>query len=298
LGSFTITVLPAFQAAFNGCTGYDATTHKFKSPTLYDPATIIGRSAVIQDGDASDTDPTGVQVGSANTRVPESILVPPSDYPCGTISGCTSGATTREVHTEVHSLKMAEFSGSGVTVRAGVWYDDPTKKTDPPSKISPGEVESQSGPGGADTRDFPASSFFNVYVQVDVPKCGGMTSDVILYNDTGLLVKNYALTVFPPKVVYLHDATDSVPIKILGGDGTPVGTIELAGHGVGFTNSDADQKTFNDYMNCVSQSRTSPNGIALLCSYSDKTFTISPDGTASTTKSTSPTVAKPATNKP
>jgi hypothetical protein len=257
LGSFKIQINPQFQPMFNGCPGYSATTNILQSPTMYDPATLVGRSDVILDGDANDT--AGVPVGSANTVVAENMLFPPPGYPCQGVTGCTSGAGTREVHTEVRSLKM---TSGPVAVRAGLWYNDPTKQT-PPTRVSPGEVESQSGPGGAPAKDFPASSFFDIFVRVDVPACGTFPG-ATLYNSSPLLVKNYKLTQFPPRVVYLHDASTVVPILFLTANpgrwnaDDILGYFVLAGHGVGFTNSQADINEFNNFMNCQTVSSPPP----------------------------------------
>src|SRR5579872_5658203 len=69
LGSFKIQVANQFTPLFNGCPGYDPNTQILKSPTMYDPGTIVGRSNVITDGDANDT--AGVPVGTAGTTVAE-----------------------------------------------------------------------------------------------------------------------------------------------------------------------------------------------------------------------------------
>jgi len=251
LGSFKIQITNNFAAMFAGCTGYDATTQILKSPTLYDGLTLVGRSGVIHDGDNSDVN--GVAVGTANTTVSESMLFPPPGFPCSGVTGCTSGATTREVHTEVRSLKM---TSGPVRVRAGVWYDSATQ-SGPPSRVSPGEVESHSGPGGAAANDFPASSFFDVFVQVDMPACGtGGFPGATLYNTSPLIVKNFNITVFPPKIVYLHDASTAVPILFKNANPPKwnaddiLGYFVLAGHGIGFTDSQSDIDAFNKFMDC------------------------------------------------
>ncbi|HEY6248855.1 MAG TPA: hypothetical protein VI685_02780 [Candidatus Angelobacter sp.] len=252
LGSFQIQVTNNFAGLFAGCPGYNATTQILKSPTLFDPATLVGRSGVINDGDNSDVN--GVAVGTANTTVSEAMLFPPPGFPCaGATGACASGAGTREVHTEVRSLKM---TSGPVAVRAGVWYDSAIV-SGPPSRVSPGEVESHSGPGGAAANDFPASSYFDVFVQVDVPACGtGGFPGATLYNTSPLIVKQPNITAFPPKIVYLHDSSTIVPILFLNANppkwnaGDILGYFVLAGHGIGFTNSQSDIDAFNNFMNC------------------------------------------------
>lgn len=251
LGSFKITINPPFQSAFSGCSSYNTSTAILTSPTMYDPATLVGRSNVLLDGSSADTG--GVPVGSANTIVSESMLFPPPGYPCSGVTGCTSGPTTREVHTEVRALKM---TAGPVAVRAGIWYNSASSPT-PPARVSPGEVESHSGPGGPPTSDFPASSFFDIFVQVDMPACGAFPG-ATLYNSSPLLVKNYQLTQFPPRVVYLHDSSTMVPILFLNSNpghwnkDDILGYFVLAGHGIGYTNSQSDVNEFNNFMNCQS----------------------------------------------
>lgn len=251
LGSFKIQINNNFTGLFAGCPGYDATSNILSSPTLFDPATLVGRSSAITDGSPGDTN--GVPVGTAGTTVSENMLFPPPGYPCQGVAGCLSGPGTREVHTEVRSLKM---TANNVTVRAGVYYDNPNVQN-PPSRVSPGEVESHSGPGGAAANDFPASSFFDIFVRVDVPACGtGGFPGATLYNSTPLLVKNFNITQFPPRIVYLHDSSNVVPILFLNAQpglwnaGDILGYFVLAGHGIGFTNSQSDIDEFNNFMNC------------------------------------------------
>ena len=283
LGSFKIQISNNFAGLFAGCPGFDSTTNILKSPTLYDPATLVGRSNTIRDGDANDTN--GVAVGTAGTIVAENQLFPPPGFPCaGVTTGCASGPGTREVHTEVRSLKM---TSGPVAVRAGVWYNNPTTAT-PPTRISPGEVESHSGPGGAPANDFPASSFFDVFVRVDVPACGtGGFPGATLYNSAPLIVKNPNLTAFPPRVVYLHDTSTAVPILFLNANpplwnaDDILGYFVLAGHGIGFTNSQSDIDEFNSFMDCQSVS-TSPG---------TKTATFTTGSTDTTTTNCSATPA-------
>lgn len=267
LGSFKIQINPQYNAMFTGCPGYNSPI--LTSPTMYDPATRVGRSAALIDGSPADIG--GVPVGTAGTIVKESMLFPPPGFPCaGATGACSSGPGTREIHTEVRSLKMVNLSGPLPVVRAGIWYDNPAVPN-PPSRISPGEVESHSGPGGAPINDLPASSFFDIFVRVDMPACGGFPGATI-FNSAPLIVKNPNLTALPPRVVYLHDTSSIVPILFLNPNpplwnaGDILGYFLLAGHGIGFTNSQRDVSEFNTFMNsqpvtCVTTTGT--NGIAV-----------------------------------
>jgi hypothetical protein len=262
LGSFKIQVTNQFAGMFAGCPGFNNPI--LTSPTMYDPFTRVGRSAALLDGSAADTN--GVAVGTAGTNVSEAMLFAPPGFPCqGATGACASGANTREIHTEVRSLKMANLSGGLPVVRAGVWYDNANVQN-PPSRVSPGEVESHSGPGGLPANDLPASSFFDIFVQVDIPACGGFPGATV-YNQVPLIVKNPNLTALPPRVVYLHDTSSVVPILFLNANpgrwnaNDVLGYFVLAGHGIGFTNSQSDVTEFNNFMSsqkftCVTTSQT------------------------------------------
>jgi hypothetical protein len=69
LGSFQVNIAAQFQPLFAGCPAYNATTNMLQSPTLFDPATDIGRSSAITAGSAAETN--GVPVGGANDTVSE-----------------------------------------------------------------------------------------------------------------------------------------------------------------------------------------------------------------------------------
>jgi hypothetical protein len=244
LGSFKIGVVTQFQQLFAGCPAFDPKSGILQSPTLFDPATIIGRSDVITDG--SQADYMGVPVGSANTNVSEMMLSAPPQWSCFDETPCSSGPGTREVHTEVRSLNMtASTPGGTIAVRAGTAYPAPDNS---PIRVSPGEVESHSGPAGGP--DFPASSYFDVFVKVDLPACGNFPASTVL-NNAPIIVKNKHLTQFPPKVAYLHDSSTIVPVVFLGPSpyaGQILGYFLLAGHGVGYGNSQSDMDDFNNIM--------------------------------------------------
>jgi hypothetical protein len=98
--------------------------------------------------------------------------------------------------------------------------------------------------------DFPAQSFFDIYVEVNLPQVPGTaanydfpTNGAVLYNDTSdpLLIENFDLTNLPPTATYVHGNTTAVPIRFKYSNppywaaGDVLGYLTLAGHGV-FTN--------------------------------------------------------------
>jgi hypothetical protein len=210
MGMFRVIVEPQFWTLMAGYPGYGVVNgvHRLVSPVMFDNATLIGRSSIHQDGDAADL--AGVPVGSAKTIISDASfsLVPP---------GFAGPPGIAEVHTEIRSLNM---TSGGAAVRAGI--------NAPGRPISPGEIEANAGVTGL----FPAESFFNVFVEVDLPVLG------TLYNSDPLMVENSGITCFPPGVVYIHRHTGPVPIRFKASNppywqaGDRFGWLVLAGHGV------------------------------------------------------------------
>ena len=231
LGQFNVVVDPHYEDALRNLPAYAPYLSNrgghlnFTSPILFDPTTTIGRSDPLSSGSAADT--AGVLAGNLTSRLlrDDQFPVRPSfaEGPDG----------TREVHTFIESIHL---TGSGFEVRAG--------SQAPLRPLSAGEVESLSGNSGDPTQDFPANSFFDVFVQVEVPGLGGFPK-VELVNVEPLLVESESITTFPPKVLYIHGNSSAVPlyfysdIPILGVHrGDLFGQLTLAGHGVGFRESD------------------------------------------------------------
>jgi hypothetical protein len=241
LGTFRILVAAPFRSMMAGYPGYDGVS-RLTSPTMSDSATKVGRSAVVLDGSAADT--AGTAVGTAGTIVSDSSfsLVPP---------GFQGPAGVRELHTELRTMDLAFGT---VHVRAG---------TAAPSRpISVGEVESHST-SGLPADDWPAESFFDVFVEVDLPAFASFpTPGATLYNPTALLVHNTKLQRFPPKVIYVHDNTSAVPVVFKTANpgfwqaGDLFGYLVLAGHGANFdANSSADVQAFDDGMAAIEQAQ-------------------------------------------
>ena len=151
---------------------------------------------------------------------------------------------TPEVHTDVYSLNLVggpdrhcgltpacSPSPVLISVRGGLGQGLP---------LCPGEVASNGG------GDFPASSFFDIFVEVSF---GSSPNPLVFYNKNinPLLVFNNNLAAFPPHVVYIHENSTAVPVYMRtagtadGGCGAPgmvtwaandlFGYMVLAGHG-------------------------------------------------------------------
>jgi hypothetical protein len=251
LGEFQIVLDTSWVKIFNallanspwagsGTSGHLRIYHNgtFTSPALYDPATKIGRSDAFYPNSAIDY--AGALAGSApgRTYVQQSQLVLHPSWP-----GPPVGA--RVVHTFLKSMRLADtFTGNyGFTVKAGM--QAPTRP------VCAGQVE-----GGSATADFPANSFFNVYVVVNIPASALMPA-LELVNVDPLLVQHTNIAFFPPHLVYYHENITAVPIyfnqpvtihnPLTGADiqvhrGDLFGQLTLAGHGVSF--SSVETETF------------------------------------------------------
>lgn len=246
LGQFRVLVDTPFRDVMKGVTGYDDTTHKFTSPLLYDGATTIGRSNAFIGGSQQDID--GVSVGSAGTIVKQGDYTNvPDDF---------KNTGRREVATEITSVNLTALDGSGFAVHMG------SKAMDQPRSV--GEVQSKSTSGNP-SDDFPARSFFDVFVDVVVPGLG------VLHNSDALVVQNPDLNNFPPKVVYTHDASSAVAIyfnsdnSMLGiHKGDRFGWLVLAGHGVGYGNNASDMSAFNTSFASLHDAPVVPEGSTLV----------------------------------
>lgn len=242
LGQFQIVLDPAWVKTFDAIvpnsplgttmvTKHTRLYHKgvLTSPTLYDPTTRIGRSDSFVAGAPQET--AGALAGQApgRTYVKDSQLTVRPTW-----AQATNGV--HALHTFLKSMHLTDSFTTrvGFSVKAGM--EAPTRP------VCAGEVE-----GGDPLQDFPARSFFNVYVQVDLP-AGGLLPPIQLVNVDPLLVQQTNLTSFPPRLVYIHENSSAVPMYFntdcvipdptLGDIHVPRGTIfgqlTLAGHGVSF----------------------------------------------------------------
>ena len=206
------------------------------SPLLSDSDTKIGRSDPHFDDDPIDLGGADVCLNSSCT-VTDTVadndftVVPPSDS-----NPFDEGpADTEEVHTEIISLNMTDPNGTANAVRAG-------KPAFSGLEWSIGEVESLALPPGI---DFPAESFFDIFVEVDVDYDADGIVDLTLYNKDALLIENGNLLAFPPKVIYIHGNTSRVKMFNKAND-CLFGYLIIAGHGINFDiNNSADKDAFN-----------------------------------------------------
>ena len=231
MGKFQIKVSEDFIGLMAGYPGYDGVS-RLTSPRLFDPNTVVGRSVYHLDGDA--TDIGGASVGTANTIISDSDF---SSVP----AGFEGPPGSREVHTEIRELNLTFNS---IAVRAGIDAPD--------QPISPGEVESQSATGNP-ANDFPAESFFNVFIELDLPAVATFPGGT-LYNQEPLLIVNDHLKNppgLPPKAVYKHDNSGAVRVffkfnKIgFWQAGDLFGWLTLAGHGASFDDTPEDNDAFD-----------------------------------------------------
>lgn len=239
LGQFTIDVNSMFVnqvvSLYNGgqlpgyminqpLTGPEAGHTFLTSPLLYDGTTTIARSANTTEGGA-----TMLPMGSPYYATSTGTFA-------ATPAGWNPAPGTNEVYTAVQSLNLTNLNGGGpvTSVTAGQAAPGGTP-------ISYGEVASQSN---LPTGSFPANSFFDVFVNVQV---GSTLGSLDLYNTAPLLVESTNLMAFPPTVLYTHDQSSgpapelfinapnsSDPFHAYNGD--PFGTIIVSGHGAGYNN--------------------------------------------------------------
>ncbi len=243
LGRFQILVAPAFQALFPADLppgfGYNSTTHILSSPLLSDSATMEGESASVPGGFNPTPGATTVTVGTGGSAT--SVTNNSTFFPSAPSAFSSATPGTDEIFTQLQSFDLT--NGAGTSVLAGA-------AAPLAAAGSYGQVQTTTGAtGGLPTNmDFPAQSFFDVFVEIQVPLMGGT---VDLYNPAAdpLLVEADGLTSLPPKVVYIHGQASSVPIVISGGpyNGDVFGTLDLAAHGVGYNiDNPMDVMSFND----------------------------------------------------
>jgi len=206
------------------------------SPTLYDPATSIGRS----DSFVSDGLPD--MLGTLAGATPGRTFIRDSQL-TALPAWAETGDGLPEVHTFLKSLHLTDSITTrvGFSVKAGMQA--------PARPVSAGEVEA-----GSALSDFPARSFFNVFVVVDLP-AGGLLPPIQLVNIDPLLVEQTNVFSFPPRIIYQHGNSTAVSMYFntdvtipdpIGGTniavtrGTLFVQLTLAWHGAGFGQAEVE----------------------------------------------------------
>jgi hypothetical protein len=243
------------------CTGYKLKTcppsaRTYISPKLYEPNTKVGRSGPHRDGDDTDEWDGADICKDGNTTsckgffswTDEPILDAHFQWKDGGYQAdghpFDEGPKGREeVHTQVVSFKLTPLGGGGGAnaVRAG--------DQAPCQARSLGEVESLNGDG------FPAESFFQMYVDVDVDMNNDGKIDMVLFNQPGientifdgdpLIIESTGLKSFPPKVIYSHTGRsgdkDAPKLYVRGKNCEKdanypghIGWLRIATHGISF----------------------------------------------------------------
>ena len=257
MGVFRIIVDPLFRpllgptgppTSFPGYTGFHSSDGRLTSPMLIDSSTTIGRS---NRNSRFYGFPQPLGAGSWD------VIAGYGDYPAIPFMWFTAPAPTEEVLTEIKTFVLATVGGAtgngGCTntlvpvapagyqmVKAGTF-----------AGVTPRSlgIVQENVANGAAAPDFPARSFFDIFVEVNLPPLLGTESSVafpvtgaILTNAQPLIVTNLNLTSFPPQVIYIHGGnTNAVELRFKFNNppywaaGDLFGTLVLSGHGT-FTN--------------------------------------------------------------
>jgi len=233
MGVFRIVVDAPWQPWFNANLAagpfWDPVTGKLTSPVLYDNTTTIGRSAAHTQGSAADVG--GASVGTAATSVKDGDMMFPPGYN-------SANPSRYEVHTEVRKLNLTDGPGCGLTtVCSGMAIPlSVTGGSGNALPVCPGEIEANGVDG------FPAKSFFDVFVTVDIGSGIGGFGPVANNTSDPLLVTHDPINDFPPKVVYIHENPAAVPVYFTSAGSTTLppilnwnagdrfGYLVLAGH--------------------------------------------------------------------
>ena len=252
MGVFRITVDPAFRplmdpaGALVAYTGYAPLSGRLTSPLCIDNATTIGRStrhARVYTG----LFPIPIGAGSWDS------IANYAAYAAIPALWAGAPAPTEEVLTEIKSFVLLSVTPGPAGKHCppdpripSVPLNWPMVKAGTFAGVSPrslGMVQENVANGAANP-DFSARSFFDIFVEVNLPPLPGTVSGgafpptgAVLYNDSPLIITNLNLTGFPPTVVYIHGETTAVPLKFKTAKppywnaGDIFGYLVLAGHG-------------------------------------------------------------------
>lgn len=272
--------------------GWDPTAQTLTSPLMYDPSTQIGVSKAHQRESAGPNQlyfPLTVGLGTySGVGYPHQVIdyndyVYPVPAPFDFENIFAPGQGHDEELTEIQAFNLSPISTCGsnsiatppqippanslnaLTLKAG--SDNPLLALGTVLNSSIGMVQSDFAPVTTVPNallDFSAHSFFNIYVEIQMPKIPGSVSEfafnfpggrAVLVSDPVfplLVASDIATGPLPPSVVYTHTGNSSItpwPVDLRFRDTSPMndpntgqpyfnagdslGTIVLAGHGTG-----------------------------------------------------------------
>jgi hypothetical protein len=237
-------------------------------PVMYDGNTIIGESAK----HLRSATVFPIAVGTGNLYPPNttySNILGYTDYALNPPPFASAPGNLDQIFTQIKQMNLVGYVSSN-----GASCSDPRVPSTGSSGVAGQgggpQVTVKAGPGGMGIgaslpmnrrsigivqatnsgSDFPARSFFDVFVEVNLPRVAFTISDTdfpvggaVLYNDASdpLLIENLSLTNLPPTATYVHGQSTAVPIRFRDSNppywaaGDVLGYLTLAGHGV-FTN--------------------------------------------------------------
>ena len=250
MGVFQITVDPSFRplvaasGALVAYTGYNSADGTLTSPLCIDNATTIGRSGP---NTRFYIFPKPLGAGSWDT------IAGYGDYPAIPFLWAAAAPPTEEVLTEIKSFILLSVSPGPDGKQCPpdpripqVPLSWPMVKAGTFAGVTPRSIGivQENVANGVAPPDFPAHSFFDIFVNVNLPPLPTTVSaaafpgtGAVLYNDSPLIITNLNLGSFPPTVVYIHGETAAVPLKFKVSNppywsaGDTFGYVVLAGHG-------------------------------------------------------------------
>lgn len=267
--SFAFLFAPA-PSFFSYYPGYGGPSNSILTgPVMFDANTVIGESVGhVRNSVAPTYFPVAAGTGTTYYPAPNSSysnILSYADYPLVPFLFTNGMDGHDELFTEIEQMNLVGYvdSHSGQLTNGTACIDPRV-----PSSSVLATVTVKAGPAGlgigsslpfnrrsigmvqqitVGPDDFPAQSFFDVFVEVSLPRVPGTIangafplSGAVLYNDASnpLLIQNLSITNLPPEVTYVHGLSSAVPIRFRDNNppfwtaGDVLGYLTLAGHGM------------------------------------------------------------------
>ena len=266
--AFLFAPAPSFSVYYPGYGG--PSNSILTGPTMFDGNTVIGESVKhVRNTIAPAYFPVAAGTGTGPFNYPPpnqsySNILSYADYSFVPFAFTNGMNGHDEIMTEIEQMNLTGFVGDHQASNGVPCPTDPRV----PSASALSQVTVKAGPGsqglGASlplnrrslgmvqqitvaASDFPAQSFFDVFVEVNLPRVPGTIantafplSGAVLYNDASnpLLIYNPSITNLPPEVTYVHGLSSAVPVRFRDNNppywmaGDVLGYLTLAGHGM------------------------------------------------------------------